>query len=173
MKEAQSPVWINEDVAAELRRIRAGRPGPSAAPQFLGIGPPRPRSPDVPDAASKHSAGAIEATCLVDENRPTDAGLVDVRPRHVTLLEGDDDDLRVEIDQRPFVLLQLQQVPSAWQSTEVAVKHEQQPVSPVLLEAVDPAPGVGQGKRHRRSPDEIHSADSPTTRTRTANARRV
>ena len=72
-----------------------------------------------------------------------DPCLFDIGPRHGTVLEGHNDDVRVEIDQRPFVLLQLQQVPSARQSTEVAVKHEQEPVSPVLLEAMDPTLGVG------------------------------
>ena len=54
-----------------------------------------------------------------------DPCLFDVPPRCDAILEGDDDNVRVEIDQRPLVLLQLQQVPSARQSTEVAVKHEQ------------------------------------------------
>lgn len=61
------------------------------------------------------------------------------------------------------MLLQLQQVPAAGQSTEVTMEHHEQPGACVVREAVTPALGVGQGKRHCRPTDEIHRASPETS----------
>jgi hypothetical protein len=41
-----------------------------------------------------------------------------------------------------FPIAQLLDVPTARQSTQVAVKHHQKPLSPVILQPKDPPPGV-------------------------------
>jgi hypothetical protein len=41
-----------------------------------------------------------------------------------------------------FPIAQLRDVPTARQSTQVAVKHHQKPLSPVILQPKDPPPGV-------------------------------
>ncbi|MBI2835816.1 MAG: hypothetical protein HYX76_15455 [Acidobacteria bacterium] len=46
------------------------------------------------------------------------------------------------------MLLQLQQVPAAWQSTQMAMKHQQQPKAMVVRKAVDMAVGIGQLEWH-------------------------
>jgi hypothetical protein len=50
------------------------------------------------------------------------------------------------------VLLQLQQVPAARQSTEVAMKYEKQPPAIKLLEAVHPSVDVWERKWNRAAP---------------------
>lgn len=137
MAEAHSTFRIDKDIPTELRRIGMRGSWPPAAYQFLRVRPPRSGSPDIPQAPSKHPIGAIQAPCLIDEDCPTDAGLLDIGARERTSLERHDDDVGVEIDKRPFVLLQLQQMPSARQSTEVAMKHQQQPMAPVVLQTMD------------------------------------
>ena len=71
-----------------------------------------------------------------------DARLLDVRPRERRGLERDDGDGHVEISQGVAVLLQLQQMPSARQSAEVAMEDQQQPVPSVVLEAMGAAGGI-------------------------------
>jgi len=79
-----------------------------------------------------------------------DARLLDVRPRERGGLERDDDNGRIEISQSVVVLLQLQQMPSARQSAQVAMKDEQQPMPSVVLEAMRPAVGIAQSEASGR-----------------------
>jgi len=57
-------------------------------------------------------------------------------------LERDDGDADVEIEERSFVLLQLQQVPAARQSTEVTVEDQQQPEALIVFGTMEPPGGV-------------------------------
>ena len=56
------------------------------------------------------------------------------------------------------MLLQLQQMPAARQSTEVAVKDQQQPVPLVVLEAMDQALTVVKCKRNGRMTDHVRES---------------
>jgi hypothetical protein len=49
-----------------------------------------------------------------------------------------------------LLLLQLQQVPAAGESTKMPVKNEQEPVSPIVAEPVRAPVGVRQLERNRR-----------------------
>jgi hypothetical protein len=61
--------------------------------------------------------------------------------------ERDDHYLDAQPAELGLVLLQLQQVPSAGESTEVAMKDEEQPRAPVVGHVVDPTLVIGQGER--------------------------
>jgi hypothetical protein len=86
--------------------------------------------------APKHPVRVIQAPRVIDEHRPMDTRLLDVGARKRRGLERHDGDGRVEIDEGSFVLLQLQQVPPARQSTEVTMEDQQQPVPLVIFEAM-------------------------------------
>jgi hypothetical protein len=155
VSEAHGACWIDEDIATELRRIGMRGSRPPAAHQFLRVRPPRSGSPDVPQASSKHPVGAIQTPSLIDQDCPASAGLLDVGARERTRLERHDDDSGVEIAERPFVLLQLQQMPSARQSTEVAMKHQEHPMSLVVSEAMDATLCVEECERSGRPPNPM------------------
>lgn len=121
-------------------------PRESATCQFLRVRAPRARPPDVPHAPSKHPIYAIQSPRLVDEDRPADARLLDVGAGRRGSFEAHNYDSDVEIGEGPLMLLQLQQMPAARQSTQVAVKDQQQPVPVVVLETMDPALTVGKSK---------------------------
>lgn len=133
-----------------MRRSR-----PPAAYQFLGVRQPRSRSPDVPQSSSKHAVGAVQGPRLINEDCPPEAGLLDVGAYEWASLERHDNDSDVEIDERPFLLLQLQQMPSARQSSEVAVKHQQKPMSLEVVEMMGATLDVGQRERSRRAANPV------------------
>ena len=54
-----------------------------------------------------------------------------------------------------FVLLQLQQMVPAGQSGEVAMKNHQEPRAPVILEPMNLAVEIREGKRNSRLPNPI------------------
>jgi hypothetical protein len=76
-------------------------------------------------------------------------GLLDVRPSHRRGLKRDHDNPGFQLLEGPRVLLQLQQVPAAGQSTQVAMKYHQQPGAFVVFKAVNAALGIWQGKGNR------------------------
>ena len=93
----------------------------------------------MPPLAAEHAVPPIKRPRLVDENGPPKARIVRVRARPLAALERHHDDASVEFLERPFVLLQLQQMPAARQSTQVPMEDQEQPVPAVVLEVVETA----------------------------------
>lgn len=165
MKKPYRAQRIDEDIAAELTRIavEVGGSWRSSSEQLLRVGPPRAWTPDVPPLAAEHAVPAIERPRLVDENRPPEARLVRVRAGPRTALERHHDDAGIEFLKRPFVLLQLQQMPAARQSTQVPMEDQQQPVSAVVFEVVETAFRIRQREWHRGITNECALHDSSFT----------
>jgi hypothetical protein len=155
VNESHDAVRIDEDISSELQGVRTSGSGPSAAQQFLRVHPPGSRAPDVTQPTSKHPIPAIQAPRVIDDDRPTNARFFGVGARRGAGLERHDYDSDVEVGEGRFVLLQLQQVPAARQSAQMAVKHQQQPVPPVVLETMDPAIGVRKREGDGRMADHV------------------
>ena len=90
----------------------------------------------------------IELTLLVHEKGPARAHRFGVGLGKVTGLEGHENDLNARLAEALFRLLHLHEVPSAWQSPEMAVEHHQDPGAAVVLEATNSPVSIGQRKRH-------------------------
>ena len=88
----------------------------------------------------------IELTLLVHEKGPAKACLFGIGLHKVTSLEGHENDLDAKLAKALLRLLHLHEVPSAWQSPEMAVEHHQQPRAVVLLEATNSTVSIGQSK---------------------------
>lgn len=148
--ESHSARRIDEDIAAELSRVRAGVSRQPAVREFFRISQPRPGSPDVPQMSPVHAVAAVQRAVVVDENGPGDLRFRDVCTNERRALERHHDNPRPEILECPFVLLQLQQVPAAGESTEVPMEHQQEPMTLVIGEAVCAPLGIEQFERNRR-----------------------
>ncbi len=95
----------------------------------------------------EHAVGPIDLPLLVEQDRPRIPGLVEIGTDQRATLKGHHHNLHV---QRADILglLQLQQVSSAGQSTQMAMEDHQQPGSLEVVESMNPAVDVGQRKRH-------------------------
>ena len=114
----------------------------------------------MPLLTAEHAVPPVERPRLVDENGPPKARIVRVRAGLEATLERDHDDVGIELLERPFVLLQLQQMPAARQSTQVPMEDQQQPVPAVVFEVVESAFPVRQRERHRGITDVCALHDS-------------
>ena len=147
---------IDEDVAAKLSSIRTGVFRQPAPCQLFRVGPPGPQSPDVPQLSPVHAVMTVQRAVVVDENGPGDVHFADVRPNERAAFKRHHHDIDLQLLERPFVLLQLQQVPAAGQSTKVAMKHQQEPMILEIGEAMNAALGIrqleGKSPHQRTSP---------------------
>ena len=154
---------IDKDIAAELTHIavEVGGSGQSSSEQLLRVRPPRAWTPDVPPLAAEHAVPLVKRPRLVDENGPPNTRSGCVRAGLRPALERHYDDADVEFLKHRFVLLQLQQMPTARQSAQMPMEDQQEPVPAVIVEVVEPTFRIRQRKRHRRITDMYAHEDSP------------
>ena len=143
--------------------MEVGGSGRSSPEQLFRVRPPRAWAPDVPPPAAEHAVLPIERPRLVDENGPHDAGIVCVRASPRPALERDHDDADIEFLKRRFVMLQLQHMPTARQSSQVPMEDQQQPVPVVVIEVVETTLRIRQCKWHRRITNAYAHWDSSIT----------
>ena len=98
---------------------------------------------------------------VIDEHGPAEFHFGKVRAHLRRSLEGHNRDLYSQIPERLLLLLQLQQVPAAGESTKVPVKDQQQPMSPIVAEPVSASLCVKQLERNRRSPRLVSRSALP------------
>lgn len=77
--------------------------------------------------AAAHPVGPVEFAGLVDQHRPRQTGLANVGFDDRSALKGHDQYADAQLVEFIAMLLQLQQVFATRQSTEMAVKYQQQP----------------------------------------------
>ena len=163
MKKPDGARRIDKDIAAELTHIavEVGGSGQSSSEQLLRVRPPRAWTPDVPPLAAEHAVPLVKRPRLVDENGPPNTRSGCVRAGLRPALERHYDDADVEFLKHRFVLLQLQQMPTARQSAQMPMEDQQEPVPAVIVEVVEPTFRIRQRKRHRRITDMYAHEDSP------------
>jgi hypothetical protein len=83
-----------------------------------------------------HAVTAVQHAILIDKYGPLDVGVRHVRPSERCGFERHHRDSYAQLVERSLVLLQLQQVPAAGESPEVAVKDQQEPMAPIVAEPV-------------------------------------
>ena len=91
-----------------------------------------------------HSVGSVQSTRLVDQEQPTHVGFLHVGQGDWPSLERDDHDLDVQGIDLLVVLSQLRKMLAARQSPQMPVKHQQQPVSGVVLKSMHVSAGIFQ-----------------------------
>jgi len=146
MVEPHDARRIDEHIAPELSRVGAGVFRQPATRELFHVRQPRPASPDVPQASPVHAVAAVQRAVVVDEHGPGDFRFREVRANERRGLERHHRDPNSQLLERSLVLLQLQQVPAAGESPKVPVKHQQEPMAPIVGEAVRAPLGIRQFK---------------------------
>ena len=136
MMEPHDARRIDENIAPELSRVGAGVFRQPAARELSHVRQPRPGSPNVPQPSAVHPVAAVQRAVVVDENGPGDFRVRKVRANERRGLERHHRDPYSQILKRPFVLLQLQQMPAAGESPKMPVKDQQEPVTLIVGQAV-------------------------------------
>lgn len=147
--ESHDAGWIDENVTAKLARVGAGVSRQAAASKFLRVGQPGPDPPDISETPPIHAVGTVQRAVLVEENRPGDSCVGDVGANGRRGLERDHGDPDSQFLEFPLMLLQLQQVPAAGQSTQVAVEHQQEPLTLIIGQTACASLGVRQFEGNR------------------------
>ena len=149
MVEPDEAGWVDEHIATALCRVGMRASGQLAARQLLRVGPPGARPPQIPQARVVHAVGVVQGPIAVNEDWPRDLHVLDVRPHEPCGLEGHHRNSCSQLVEGLLVLLQLQQVPAAGQSTEVSMKHEQQPRILIVFETMHAARSIRKLERRR------------------------
>ncbi len=150
MMESHNATRIDQHIPILLRRVSRGPSWKATTDELLEVGPPRCRTPEIPSSRMEHAVGVIDLPLLVDQDGVGNPDLVEIGTDQRATLKRHDHNLHVERAERIVDLLQLQQVPAADQSTQMAMEDHQQPGSLEVLETMDPAVDVWQRKRHGR-----------------------
>jgi hypothetical protein len=100
----------------------------------------------------------IQRAFVIAQNGPGKPEAGPIRPALRSRFERHHDHAYVQIVERALMLLQLQQVPTAGQSTKVAVEHEQQPHAGVIRQPVKASIGIRQLEQDRRLPNQNAAA---------------
>jgi hypothetical protein len=132
--------------------LRVSRRDTSYSCQFFQISPPRGWSPYVPKAGFKHTVGLVDLPVRIDQKRPPEAGVLDVCPGKKPGFEGHYDDFYVPPVELTFTLMQLHQVASTGQSTQMPVENHKEPETEVVVKAVDFSSGIGKSEGDGRTP---------------------
>jgi hypothetical protein len=125
MVSSDDSVRVDEHVTALLLCVTLWPAGQHSPQQFTEVRPPHSRTHEIFQPGFPHAVGTIKLAVLVDEHRPRQLGLSRVLSGDALRLEGDDDDLGLEIVETPYRLLHLHEVPSARQSPEMPVEDDQ------------------------------------------------
>ena len=143
MVKPDDPLRIDQHVSALLLGISSRPLGQPSSKQLQKVRPPHGWTHEIPEPGFPHAVGVIELTPFIDEKGPPKSRLIGISLDNAINLEGHHDDLNAKFAERASRLLHLHEVPSAWQSAEMAVKDHQQPGAAVILKATNSACGVG------------------------------
>lgn len=147
MVDADNPLWVNEHVAAELVDVAARFLEPSPLDQQLRVHPKRSRTKNLPSGTAVHPIGLVEASCLVDQQRPVELRFANIGHGERSELEGDHADADIRGAEFFRMLSQLRQVFSTGKSAKMPMKYQQEPVASEVVKAVHCPGRVCQVKR--------------------------
>ncbi len=125
---------VDEYIAAALVDIVVGwffRQLPLT--NFLQVGTPATRPPQIPEGCFEHAVTAIELSVVIDQQWPLQPGLRHVLSREEIILERHYGNRDITASKRVFLLAQLREMPAAGESAEVAMEDQQQPAAAIIL----------------------------------------
>ena len=136
MVEPDDACRIDEDIAGQLIHVGCWLVEASASKQELGIDPPCRGSPDIPPVPETHSVGSVQIERPIQQDRPPQAGVADIRVHQWAAFERHHNDADAKRFQLVTVLSQLRQVFTTRQSAKVPVEYQQQPMASVIIDSM-------------------------------------
>ena len=127
MREGHPAFRINQDIPSQLMPVLARFSGTLASQDQLQILENRTGIVKVPPAAPIHAVSLVGSEVRIEQERPGKPGFMDIVLCHRVSVESDHQQLQAQLGQFRFALSQLRQVMAAGRSSQMAVKHQQQP----------------------------------------------
>jgi hypothetical protein len=127
MMEPHDPSGIHENISPPLADVAFRFFGQAAVSELFEVSPPRARSPYIPEAGFEHTICSVKLTCRIDQKRPGKARIFDIGSGKKSDFKSDDYNLYIQPVELIFVLLQLQQMSPAGESSQVPMKDHQKP----------------------------------------------
>jgi hypothetical protein len=134
MVQTDGPAGVDQHVSATLVYVPSRFCDLLPLDDLLQVSPPGFRTPNIPKGSGKHAVVPVRFAGIIDKKRPAKRSIFNVSARKMAALKRYHHDLYVPPAEFLFMITQLRDVRPAGESTEVAMKHHQQPASPVVLE---------------------------------------
>lgn len=151
--QAHLPRRVHENVAAQLVDVAGGASQPMTARDQSSVRPPGRGPPDGRAPPACHAIGAVEDALPVNQQGPRETGLAHVVFGTLPSLERHDYDAETQVVELTLPLSQLRHVLPTGESAEMSMKDHQEPVAPVVLESMNEARSILQGKFDGRPSD--------------------
>jgi len=160
MVQADGPARVDQHVSATLIYVPSRSCDLLPLDDLLQVSPPDFRTPNIPKGSGKHAVVPVRFAGIIDKKGPAHRSIFNVSARKIAALKRYHHDLYVPPAEFLFVITQLRDVRPAGESTEVAMKHHQQPTSPVVFEKVGFPAAVPKVERDGRVSRQIAHATS-------------
>jgi hypothetical protein len=118
---------VNENISPSLVDVTFRLFGQTAVSELFEVSPPCAWPPYIQEAGFEHAICSVKLACGIDQKRPAKARILDIGSGKKSGFKSDDYNLYIQPVELVFVLLQLQQVPSAGESSQVPMKDHQKP----------------------------------------------
>jgi hypothetical protein len=135
MMQSHYTPGIDQDVAPLLLYIAVRSLRQSSLADFPGRGPPGPESPHLPECRLQHTVFPVQFPGGIQEKR-----IVNIVIHNILSggdLSGKGDSRKLQLMLSVCILLHLQEVTGAGQSTQMPVKDHQQPAAQIIVQAMD------------------------------------
>jgi len=160
MVQTDSSARVDQHVSATLEDVPSRFYDLLPLDDLLQVSPPGFRTPNIPKGSGKHAVVPVRFAGIIDKERPAQRSIFNVSARKIAALKDYHHDLYVPSAEFLFMITQLRDVCPARESTEVAMKHHQQPTSPVVFEKVGFPAAVPKVERDGRMSRQIAHATS-------------
>lgn len=123
--------------------------------QLPGVDPPTARPPQIKKGSLKHAVVRVHLPLCIHQQRPVQAGLSNVLAGKEVVFEGNNGDLEIQPVKFCLPITQLRDVRAAGESTQVAVKHHQQPAAAKIGKLVRRSAGISKVETESRFAGQV------------------
>lgn len=141
------PLGIDQHIATQLSPVTAGLARSLAAENESKVLPDRCGTIQVPPASTLHAVGLVELLFGIQQHRPDQPGFLHVCQRHDVVVERNHFDSHIKCFEFGFLLSQLRQMLTAWRSSQVPMKNQQQPVPQIIRQPMNLPVCISEFKR--------------------------
>src|SRR5512133_1824015 len=142
MMQPHNSVRVDQNIAAPLMDIVGGLMQFLPFQQFLQIDPQVARGPQIPERSIEHVIVVVGFAIFINQQWPFQIGFRNILTGKKVVFKGNNNNFDLEPAELSFMITQLRDVRPTGQSTQMAVKYLQQPVTPVVCELMRLSLGI-------------------------------